>query len=350
MSVVAQRALRTAIEKRQFDPVYYLHGNDEYRKGEAVTRIMSAALDAGTQDFNFDAFRGSDVDAERLAVSLTSLPVFAARRVVVVRDVAALNKRARAHLDHYLLTPAPDVVLILTESAGAKADADIMRRSTSVPFAPLTGEQVVTWLVQHATANGFTLPVDCAALVAEAAGGDLTYAVAELDKLASYASGREIKPADVEATLGIRDGETISDLLDAVAARDGVKAYRLVEPVLAQPKTTAVQIVMNLSAQVLAMAWARAALDAGMPVSRLDGELFGILKSGGGVPGRPYGEAVKSWIRNLSRWSRQDLQRALTHLLTADVALKDTRFSSDEAAIGSLVLALCVPAERSGAA
>jgi DNA polymerase III subunit delta len=350
MSVAAQRALRLAIESGRFDPVYYVHGDDEFRKSDAVKRIVDAALDASTRDFNHDAFRGSDIDAGRLSASLTSFPVLAARRVVLVRDVNLLKKAARAELIRYLKKPASETVLVLVVQPGEKTDTEIESLSTSVAFPPLSPDKLPSWITSHARDKGVELTEGCAELIAEAVGGDLLHAVGELDKLASYANGRAIQAADVEAILGVRRGETLGDLLDAVASRDAQRAIRLVAPVLAQPKTTGVQIVMFLATQTVAMAWARAARNSGLPAQRLEQEFINLMRAGGGFPGRPWGEAAKCWARNLPKWNAQDLARGVRSIGAADVALKDTRVSSDEAVLTSLVLSLCVTSSKAEAA
>ena len=350
MSVAAQRQLRSAIDDRRFDPVYYFHGDDDYRKDEAVAQLVAAAVDRATRDFNLDTFRASEVDGERLGIALSSLPMLAERRVVVVRDVGALKKTARAVLDRYLAAPATDTTLVLTSLAGAKPEAAIADRATSIPFPPLDGARVMTWLAQHAKKLGAEFADDSISLLADAVGTDLAHAAGEIDKLASYASGRPITAADVEAIVGMRRGESVADLLDAVAARDGARAASLVEAVLAHPKTSAVPVVTNLAVQALAMAWARAARDAGLSASRLDAELFKLLKSGSAFPGRPWGDAVRCWSRNLARWSAADLRLALDHLLAADLALKDSRVSSEEGIVTSLVLGLCAPSSSRAAA
>jgi DNA polymerase-3 subunit delta len=66
-----------------------------------------------------------------------------------------------------------------------------------------------------------------------------------------------------------------------------------------------------------------------------------LLKESGAFPGRPWGEAVTAWTRNTDRWTAAELDTALTALLAADVALKDTRLSSDEQMLTTLVLTLC---------
>jgi DNA polymerase-3 subunit delta len=350
MSVAAQRALRSAIDQKQFDLVYYLHGDDDFRKDEAVAQLVSAAADAATRDFNVDVLRGSDVDAEQVATAVRALPMLAERRVVVIRDVDALHKAARAEIDRYVTAPARETLLVLTSVAGEKRDAVLARAATAVPFEPLGAGDVAPWLTQRARRLGAELSGDAAALLAEAVGSDLAHATGELDKLASFAHGRAIEVADVEAIVGMRRGETAGDLLDAVAARDASRAAPLVELVLSQPKSGAVPLVMWLTAQALGMAWGRAACDRGLPANRLEAEFIKLLKSGNAWPGRPWGDAVKCWARNLSKWSASDLDRAIALLLATDLALKDTRVSSEESVIATLVLSLCTPTRRRAAA
>jgi DNA polymerase-3 subunit delta len=350
MSVAAQRALRNAIDRKEFDPVYHLHGDDDFRKDEALTQLVAAASDAGTSAFNVDVLRGGEIDAERLSTALHALPMLADRRVVVIRDVDAMHKAARAELTKYLSSPARETLLVLVSVAGAKGDAALAEGATRVPFDALDDADVAAWLTQRARKLGTALSADAAALLAEAVGSDLAHATGEIEKLASFANGRTIDATDVEAIVGMRRGETAGDLLEAVAARDAVRAIGLVELVLSQPKSGAVPIVMALSVQALAMSWGRAAVDRGLPASRLEAEFFKLLKSGSAWPGRPWGEAVKCWSRHLSKWSAADLTRALAQLLAADLALKDTRVSSEEAVIASLVLSLCAPGARRAAA
>ena len=44
---------------------------------------------------------------------------------------------------------------------------------------------------------------------------------------------------------------------------------------------------------------------------------------------RPWGEAVATWTAAVERWSPAALDRALDALLATDIALKDTRVSTD---------------------
>src|SRR5256885_1241710 len=108
------KALRAALQDKQFSPAYLLHGQDEFLKEEALRHLIDAAVDPTTRDFNLDQCRGAEIDAASLSSLVNSPPMMAERRVVVIREVTALRKDARAALEKYLRAPASDVVAIMT--------------------------------------------------------------------------------------------------------------------------------------------------------------------------------------------------------------------------------------------
>jgi len=345
MSASSLKTLRDAIKRRSFDGAYYISGEDEYQKDEAVRQLVEAAIDPSARDFNLDVRRAADLDAESLGVLLATPPMMADRRVVVLRDVGALRKEPRKVLEDYLRDPALDLVLIMSATSGAKADVGLSSSSTALEFDPLSGDRIPKWIAHHAsTALGVTITEPAIELLQAAVGNDLHQLSGELDKLASYVAGQgqPIGEEAVAAIVGVRRGETLSDLLDAVADRNAARALELIPHVLAQPKTTGVSVVMALSTQMLAISWGRAKLDEGFPRARLSQEYFNLLRETGAFTGRPWGSATAVWTRAADRWSRQSLDRALDSLLEADVALKESRVSSEEQLLASLLLSLCV--------
>ncbi|MFL5479401.1 MAG: DNA polymerase III subunit delta, partial [Gemmatimonadaceae bacterium] len=288
------KTLLDAIKRRSFDGAYYIIGEDDYQKDDAVRQLIDSALDPAARDFNLDVRRGGELDGESLAVLLSTPPMMAERRVVVVRDVTAVKKDARKALEHYLKSPAPDVLLLMIAPADSKIDEVLSSASTVLQFDALLGNRIPKWIAHHA-ANvlGISISEPAIELLQAAVGNDLHQLAGELDKLASFMEGRgnEIGEEDVAAVVGVRRGETMSDLLDAVADRSISRALALVPHILAQPKTSAVSVVMALSTQMLAISWGRAKLDEGLPRARLSQEYFGLLKETGAFTGRPWGSA-----------------------------------------------------------
>lgn len=342
MSKVALQTVRDAVKHGSFEPAYYIFGEDDFQKEDAVKQLQLAALDPATRDFNLESRRGADLDSGELMTLLSTPPMMADRRVVIIRDVGGLKKEPRKVLDGYLKKPASDLLLILTSPA-ARTDEALSRAAIPLKFDELSGDRLPKWISHAAsTAHGLEITSGAVDLLQASVGNDLYQLSTELDKLASYIHGGLIEEAAVAAVVGVTPGETLVDFLDALGERDLRRALPLVSLILSQPKTTGVSIVMALSTQMLAIAWGQERLADGSSRRTLAKEYFDLLKQTGAFPGRPWGSASTVWTKAAGNWKPADVHRVLEVLLDADIALKESRVSSEEQLISSVVLAMCV--------
>jgi DNA polymerase III subunit delta len=330
------KALQTAVQKKQYDPAYYLHGEEEFRKEDAIRYLIDHAVDHATRDFNLDQRKGAELDGETLASLLAMPPMMAERRVIVIRDVTGLRKDARGALDAYLNAPAADLLLLLTAPADAKTDKTLAQLATAIEFDAMPGSQVPKWITARVEKLGARITPDATALLQNAVGTDLSQLATEIEKLVAYSGTAEIDEEAVATVVGVRREETLGNLLDAIAMRDVPRALTSLGGVLQQPKTTAVYIVMTLTTQMLALALGKAR------GARSSFDYVNILKSGtSNVVGRTWGEATAVWARAASKWSLAELDRALEVLLDTDIALKQSRVSSEEQVMATAILSMC---------
>ncbi len=344
--------MRDALKRGAFDGAYYICGEDDFQKEDAMRQLIAAAVEPGMRDFNIEVRRAQEFDVKSLDAALSAVPMMADRRVIVIRDASSLRKDVRKVLDRYLQKPAPDVMVLLVEASGGKTDTELARSTTPLNFDSLTRDRIPKWIAHYATAQFQTrITAEAADLLQSAAGTDLHQLVGELDKLASYTNGREITENDVAAVVGVRRGETMADFLDQVAMRNAARALELAPLILGQPKNSAVTLVMALATQTMALSFGRARLEEGLTQGRLQNEYFNLLKQAGSAfTGRAWGSATAAWANATDRWTVKSLDRALAALLDADIALKETRVSSEEQVIATLVLSMCIDDDRSMAA
>lgn len=351
MSAVSLRTVRAEIAKGDFATVYLLRGDDEFRKGVLVRQLIEAASDVSTRAFNLDVLRGAEVTAETLGSVLQTPPLMALRRVVVVKEVGELRKDVREVLNRYLQRPSRDAVVVLVVGAGSRDDTELPESGRLVEVGSLTELEASDWIeTQVSVLGGGGISPAARGLLLEVVGRDAAQLNSELDKLVSYSMGQRIEVDAVEAVIGVQVDATLGGFLDRIAARDAIGALQLVEPILAQPKVSLVSVIMALTAQVLAMAWGRRARDAGLPAHQLEREFYTLLKETGAFPMRPWGEAVKCWAKHVHRWDHQSLDRAVYVLRDADHGAKDTRISTEEQYLRSLVCTLVGPVPPARAA
>ena len=344
------RAFKAALKNRRFDPSYYLYGEDDVLKETAVRELLAVAVEPATRAFNLDQRKGGEIHGEELGVLLGTPPMMASRRVIVIRDVGALRKDARMTVDGYLKAPSPDTVLVLVAASGDKPDKTLAEHATAVEYPRLVGGALQDWIVQRVKQAGAeaTITAGAISLLQDVVGPDLSLLGLEIEKLLSYCNSQPITEEAVAIVVGVRREETLGHLLDSIAQRDAVTALAALTPVLQQPKTSAVVIVMALTVQMLALAWGQS---RGLHPARLSKEYFDLLKeTRGAFPGRAWGEAVSAWTKSVGWWNERDLDDALSALTRADAALKESRLSTEEQLLTSLVLTLCRSAARKGVA
>jgi len=341
--------LRRSLAKGDVQPVYYLHGDDEFLKDDAVRQIVTLAVDQGTRDFNLDRRRAPELSAEDFQALVETPPMMAARRGVVLTEVETLQQRRprqqalKAAVATYLKHPSPDTVLVLVQTAGEKPDAALEGGVCSVDVAPLPPERVGRWIQHHAKELGLEIEADAARHLQAAVSEDLQQLSAELAKLAAATAGRPATIADVADLVGVRTGETVYDFVDAVSARRFAAAAGMVPLLIASPGSSGVRLLGALGTALVGLALARARLDArdapGPATARVLNAMFAARPMGL----RPWKEEASRWVRDAVGWTAAELDAALATLLRADARLKDTRLAGEAEVVIEVVLSLGQP-------
>jgi DNA polymerase-3 subunit delta len=344
MGALTFDALLRSLKRGAPDPVYYLHGDEDVLKDEAVRALLERAVDPAARDFNIDQRWAPDLDPEAFHALVNTPPMLAATRAVVIRGCEQLKKatKLRHELLRYLESPNPTTVLVLVQAAAEPPDGELTRRATAVAVEPLPPARVERWMAHRAQRLGLLLAPEAAELLLATVGSDLAALAGELEKLAAAVGTRPASREDVAALVGVRGDATLQDFVDAVCERRAPAAARLIEPVLEQPGMSGVRMLGALGTNLVGTALARAERDRGTPPSRLEGVLLAHLRAA-----RPYGlgsweRTAASWARWAELWRAHELERALRLALAADRALKSGTLSDEAAILEHVVLSLAV--------
>jgi DNA polymerase-3 subunit delta len=344
--------LLRALGRGEVAPVYYLFGSEDILKDEGARAIVDQALEVHERDFNFDQRSAQGLEPEELHSLVNTLPMMAARRVVLIRDIDTWKKKTsvREVLEKYLGNPSADTVLLLIEAAPNEEklrewapDEMILARAYGVDFEPLPPDRVVRWLGYHAKRLGITFADGAAEHLAAAVGYGLGALRAEIEKFGSLAEPGPISRDQVGDIVGIRHGETLEDWIEAVLGGDPARAVALGSRVIEQSGMSGVKMVTALGTSLVGLRLARAHYDTGSRGGALERVLLERLRQV-----RPFGigewkATTKNWSRWAETWPATRLRAAIRATLEADRALKGTRITDESGLIAQLGLQLTVP-------
>ncbi len=317
--------------------VFYLHGEDAFRKEEVARALVELHLDPATRDFNYDPLRGTDVSAETLASVLGTPPMMAEWRVVYLRQTEALaaSARARKILLDVVDAPPPGLALILsaTVPSGSKARfyTRLARAARSVEFRAISLEDAPGWLMEEARRRcGLEIEPDAARALAAAVGADSGILAMELDKLADFVEkGRPVTLADIEAAGTRLPAQDRWRWFDLVGERRFAEALATLGTLMDQGES-GVGLAIGLTTQLLRL---------GIAAERGPKALEAVLP--------PH----QRWLaRRLAsqarRWSAAAVDEALEGLLRVDRLLKASPHGDEHFVAEWLLAQMAHDAER----
>ncbi len=328
-------------------PAVYLYGDEDVLKDECTRAILDALVDPGLRDFNYDVRSAAQLDPDDVEALCTTLPMMAPRRLVIIRDVEAWTKKARAKAAvlHYLARPAAETVLILVQGSSRKeeergdADSDLTRLTCAVEVGRFPPKLAEKWVIKRAEERGVRLEAAAAAHLVKAVESDLGAARSELDKLAGLGGDAPVTLEQLTALLGIRHGETPPDWCEAVLDDDPARATVMLPHLLDQSGVSGVGLLMQLGTQLVGLGMARALYDRGQRGSGLERAVFDAI-----MRARParidYRESAARWSRAAEVWSTGRIDAAIQAAREADRRLKGTTLADQRGVLVDLVMQL----------
>lgn len=256
MISVKAHELQAAITPKGIAPLYLITGGknnvgrrevweeDDYVLDQAVALIKAAVLggaaageggaedDRGLDAFNYDLLYGDESDAAEILSYAGEAPVFAPRRLVLLKAAEKLPAREGEALLPYLATPCDYTTLVFV--AAKKLDErrkftqTLYQHAIVVDCSPPSENQLPAWIRAEASRVGVKLNEEAVLLLKDLAltlkaspGGSLYLVRRELEKLAAYVpEGSVAGPADVESIRGGEPGASVFDLAKAIGKRD----------------------------------------------------------------------------------------------------------------------------------
>jgi len=325
----------TALKKTGLGPLYLVLGEEDELREQAVAAIKAAfPPDDGLGDFNCEVLYGDESDASEILTRAAEAPVFASRRLIIVKTTEKLSARDGEALIPYLKSPCDSTTLVF---AGIKVDGRtkfaqaLKERAVAIDCGPLPEPQRAQWIRAEAGRIGVRLDEAAVLLLRDLAGSNsLSFIKRELEKLAAYVpADRVATPADTEALRGGEVGASVFDLTSAIGAGDPLRVLRIFARNL-ETGEAPLRILGSLVWQYRQLWKAKDALQAGR-----ESEAARMLR----VP--PF--KVREFV---ARFSDAHMQQAFRLFAQTDSRLKGGSATAPARILESVGLELCRQAER----
>lgn len=223
------RQILDKLEKRDFAPVYLLHGEEPFYIDKISNCLENNILREDEKDMNQTVLYGKDTDVAMVDSVARSYPFCADYRVVIVKEAKDLKGIAKLH--SYVENPSPSTVLVLCYKYG-KADkklADACAKHGVVFVSdPVRDYQLSKWVMEQVSAHNLRINPDGASMMADFIGNNLSRIDNELEKLRMILGDNQLVTVEaIQKNIGITKEYNIFELIDAIGERNETKAFKI---------------------------------------------------------------------------------------------------------------------------
>lgn len=321
--------LEAALKQQAPGSLYLVVGEEDLLRDYAIAALKRAVLGSDGDEFNYELFYGDEASGSDIQNSVAAVPVFAPRRLVVVKSAEKLMAREGDLLLDCVQNPVESTTLVFVSpklDGRLKFSQALTRAAVVVDCSPLREAQLLPWIMREAEWVDLRLEERVAQALQEACGASLYGLRRELEKLASYVSSdRSVTVADVHLLRGVDPGASVFDLTLAIAEGDRGRVLSILARNL-EAGEAPLRILGSLVWQYRRL-W----------------KVHESLANGGRE-----GEAARSLRMDprkvrpfLDRFSEAHLQQALRLFLDTDAKLKGGSGSRPRVVLEGLLLKLC---------
>ena len=235
-------------KKKNFKPVYWLEGEEEYFIDKAVEYAEHHILNESEASFNLSVFYGKDASWPDVVNACSRYPMFADRQVVLLKEAQQMKDVEK--LESYIENPLSSTVFVISYKekkldARKKFTKLVKEKGVLLTTKKMYDRELPEWTQELLRSKGLTITPKGLALLVEHIGNDLVRIENEIDKLSINLGKRtNITEEDIEQYIGVSKDYNVFELQAALAKKDIARSIRIIQYFEANPKAGPIQLVL----------------------------------------------------------------------------------------------------------
>ncbi|MBN8685509.1 MAG: DNA polymerase III subunit delta [Chitinophagales bacterium] len=235
-------------KKKQFRPIYWLEGEEEYYIDKAVEYAEHHILTEAEASFNLTIFYGKDANWADILNACRRYPMFAERQVVLLKEAQQMKDVEK--LEPYIENPLSSTILVVSYKdkkldARKKFSKLVKENGVLITTKKFYDRDLPNWTQDLVKSKGLTISPKGLALLVDHIGNDLSRIENEITKMSVNLGKRTtITEDDIEQYIGVSKEFNVFELQSALAQKDFARAIRIIQYFESNPKANPIQLVL----------------------------------------------------------------------------------------------------------
>lgn len=320
-------------------PIYLIYGEEDYLQEQIVKAMKESLLTPGFEAFNLDEIDSEKKDMGVIVERAISLPVFAEKRLVIVRNCPVYQKMKKDAVEEadrnvepllaYLEDPLLSTCLIFLVNGSIdkrkKTVKAIEKRGQVLETAALKGKELEDWIKEETHALGKKIEPKTIDYIIFNSHHSLRALKSELEKMALYTNGNIITMDTAEKLLTKTAEADVFALVDSIGQKKGESAILELRKLL-ETGEPAVRVLFMIARQFRLLLSVKDLRQKGYAEKQITSE----LSLHPYVTGKIY--------RQSGNFSFRELEDSMQFILDTDISIKTG--AAPKTALENLILKL----------
>ncbi len=334
------KELKKQWKNGEFLSCYLFYGSETYLIKNYEKALMEAILSPGSEMMNHDIFEEKRASADTIMDASDTLPFLNDKRLITIKNSGFFQKGNKEEgeklLEYFSNLPESVCILFIEEKVekNSRLYKAITKIGEAVEFKTPTEKELTAWLKKECSKNGVSIENSVVQFFLQTVESDMENIIRELQKLISYKGNQgSIEMEDVRKVATPSLEAKVFDLVRAVAEEKPATAISIYRNLLLLKESP--YMVLSLITRQFRMIFISSLLFE-------DG--FTYVEIAQKLEIRDF--AVKEYVRQAKRFSKEEWKRALEDCLKTDLDIKTGR-SAEEGAVELLIMKYSNKALRS---
>ncbi len=287
--------------------LYLLYGQEDYLRERYLDELKKLCV-SDDLDFNYKRIDGPSINMQDLSEAVDSVPFFAERTFVEVRDFD-INKCKDSDCERLkaIISDIPEyctLAMVIGSDyeldgrlAGVKA---VKKYGRSIEFTEQDQDALIKWIANRFSAHSKSISRQDAEYLTFVSGTLMNRLIPEIEKIASYCSGNVVTRAEIDATAHRIPEADVFEMTDLLSQGKIDAAAKLLSALLSDKNNSPIYILAIFAQQIRKMYAFKLAQSKGKgksAIMELAGLRFDFLYNKVSLCAKPYSiSALKNLV------------------------------------------------------
>lgn len=315
--VYSRSVLLEKLKRGEIEPAYFLYGEESYLIEQLIHTIARKFVVEPEKEINYFLRFAPDNSLDDILALTAGGGLFAAKKIVVLKDYQNLKNPDLAGLLKYLQHPNPDICLLIIARTDQIKQSKFKNLQGQLPFVqvqPLKNRELADFIRAEFKAFNKNVTDEAINTLIFMVGDQIHDLRTEIVQVCNYAIDREdIGVTEIEEVVGVYVNQSVYEYIDAISSRDLATALFILHNLLERGESPGYFLTL-LFRQISIMWKLKGFYDSGKRNDYEIGRELGI-----------YSNHLSKHKNHLSGWSTIQLKKAIEQIDECDRNLKTSQ-------------------------